>query len=987
MRLLLLFIFLGSTAAFAQTSIEQRALYEEFETNNLYVILEPGYSLGGTDINSKENSALNNFSELKALFVQEEIVKIQQEFKVLARKNVKFARIYRVTTKDGANLDQFVERMKEIKGIQLSEKIPLYSYSFVPNDPAYTDAQKRWHLDQIEADQAWDISQGCATVKIAIVDDAVMINHEDLQSNIYTNLGEIPMNGIDDDGNGYIDDVNGFDVADNDNNASPPSSATANYFSHGTHVAAIASGSTNNGVGTASIGFNSSIIPIKCKSNSSSNPAALTNPMQGVEYAIAAGADVINMSWGSYASSYAHQMVFEEADLLGIICVGAVGNDGLQFIAYPANYNTVLSVVATGTNDDLAFFTNFSEYTHIFAPGVDIWSGIATGTDQYGFKSGTSMASPLVSGIIALMLCNDPTLETYQIKNCITETADYIPSSALPGFSIPRVNAHQALQCVVPFINSCDITNCEMIKNGSFEIPSLSTITQYSQWGGAIGDGDLCSWEDYPNSVDCFPVQLSASNHFAHLQANIQNDSIHVYEGLVTKDILDLVPGKTYLLEFDYSVVKDSMYSIPDHFDSIAVKLVRNNWTQPFATYTIEDSSLLVASILDPPLDYIHPDWVPWLSNAVIPAQYFNHASLTFTIPLGASPTMKKIVIHPVSDFPGLPGITSTMGLCLDNISLKPVIDIVGSSSNYNPLPNDCLTLSSSTSASQVYWEPAYMFADPSLPTQSLCLDTMETCAGGTLEFTVTAMDPLIGCATTDTVVLNIQGVDTVAPSAIEVVLEDVFVCSAVDYLAPPAAWDNCDGTVSGITATPFPITQSTTVTWTYTDMNGNTFSQPQNVVLGGASVTTSVLNNVITANITGVTYQWFDCATNLLIPGETGQSFVPSMDGNYAVQVTSGTCVDSSECNSYYIGMEDLSHVVNLIVYPNPSSGMVTFLNEGGTIQNIQIFDLAGKIMNNVSNINTNEKVLNLEGLSKGIYIAEISIEGKAVRKRIVLK
>jgi len=345
------------------------------------------------------------------------------------------------------------------------------------------------------------------------------------------------------------------------------------------------------------------------------------------------------------------------------------------------------------------------------------------------------------------------------------------------------------------------------------------------------------------------------------------------------------------------------------------------------------------------------------------------------------------MVIHPVSDFPGLPGITSTMGLCLDNISLKPVIDIVGSSSNYNPLPNDCLTLSSSTSASQVYWEPAYMFADPSLLTQSLCLDTMETCAGGTLEFTVTAMDPLIGCATTDTVVLNIQGVDTVAPSPIEVVLEDVFVCSAVDYLAPPAAWDNCDGTVSGITATPFPITQSTTVTWTYTDMNGNTFSQAQNVVLGGASVTTSVLNNVITANITGVTYQWFDCATNLPISGETGQSFAPSIDGNYAVQVTNGACVDSSECTTYYLGMEDLSDVANLIVYPNPSSGMVIFLNEGGTIQNIQIFDLAGKIMNNVSNINTNQKVLNLGGLSKGIYIAEISIGGKAVRKRIVLK
>ena len=156
---------------------------------------------------------------------------------------------------------------------------------FLPND--WSQFDDLWHLEKIRAQQAWDVTKGSEDVVIAIVDDAVMITHEDLQDNIWENAGEVANNGFDDDGNGFIDDFNGFNVAGDNPNPNPP----RDEFAHGTHVAGCAAAVTDNGIGIPAIGFNCTIMPVRSSSNASVG-GGITNAYEGVDYAIG--------RWGRY---------------------------------------------------------------------------------------------------------------------------------------------------------------------------------------------------------------------------------------------------------------------------------------------------------------------------------------------------------------------------------------------------------------------------------------------------------------------------------------------------------------------------------------------------------------------------------------------------------------------------------------------------------------------------------------------------------------
>jgi serine protease len=140
---------------------------------------------------------------------------------------------------------------------------------------------RQWNLSKIQADLAWNLSQGCTNVKVAVTDDGFLLTHEDLVNQWHINSGEIAGNGIDDDANGYIDDWRGWDAANNDNDPSA-TSPTNSYFTHGTHVAGIIAGQTNNSKGIASIGYNCKMIPIKLGLSSNSS---LTGAFQGLDYA------------------------------------------------------------------------------------------------------------------------------------------------------------------------------------------------------------------------------------------------------------------------------------------------------------------------------------------------------------------------------------------------------------------------------------------------------------------------------------------------------------------------------------------------------------------------------------------------------------------------------------------------------------------------------------------------------------------------------
>ncbi len=351
---------------------------------------------------------------------------------------------YEVVLRNKQSLDAILLPLNQLEQIDFAEKVPIYQLFFTPNDPLYST---QWNLAKIQADQAWNLSQGCASIKIAVTDDGFLMNHEDLVNQWHINSGEINGNGIDDDGNGYIDDWRGWDAANNDNDPSA-TAPTNSFFTHGTHVAGIIAGQTHNSKGIAAIGYNCKMIPVKIGLSPNSS---LTGAFQGLDYAInASGCDVVNMSWGGGGKSATFQTLFNIAKTKGIICVAAAGNSNSSNDMYPASYNHVISVAASANTDARASFSNYGSTIDVTAPGVGIPSCLAGATNSYGNMSGTSMASPLVAGLCGLMKCYNP-LPADSIEACLKRTCDNIAAQnpiLKDSLGAGRINAFQALQCL-----------------------------------------------------------------------------------------------------------------------------------------------------------------------------------------------------------------------------------------------------------------------------------------------------------------------------------------------------------------------------------------------------------------------------------------------------------------------------------------------------------------------------------------------------------
>jgi gliding motility-associated-like protein len=332
--------------------------------------------------------------------------------------------------------EDLIKEFISLPYVKYAERMPVVYLMDTPSDP-YLPQQ--WNLNIIKAGQAWDFLFSSQEVVVAVVDDAVMTTHPDLFANIWINSGEIAGNGLDDDLNGYIDDVNGFDVADQDNDPNPPA---FNSFSHGTHVAGIVGAVTDNNTGVASIGRYCKIMCVKTKTDNSTG-GSLQATLQGIEYAINARADIINMSFGSYVYSQVFQDLINEAYDNGIICVAAAGNDNTNQWAYPASYEHVISVAATSYYDDKAVFSNYGSMVDVSAPGVEIFSTVPV---NYDYKSGTSMACPHVSGLLALMKMFSPTSNSDQLVSCLLSSCDPVNYSGSLGAG--RINAYEALSCL-----------------------------------------------------------------------------------------------------------------------------------------------------------------------------------------------------------------------------------------------------------------------------------------------------------------------------------------------------------------------------------------------------------------------------------------------------------------------------------------------------------------------------------------------------------
>ncbi len=340
--------------------------------------------------------------------------------------------------------DELRQTLEETQLLEYVEKSPAYHTFHTPNDLH----PSQWSISKTDAQTAWDYVQGSESVVVAIVDDAVELTHEDLTANIWQNTNEIAGNGVDDDENGYVDDVQGYDVADQDNNPNPPSNADAHHFSHGTHCAGIVSAATDNNRGIAAIGGNVQLMAVKTKENATSG-SSLQAGLEGIEYAIAAEADVISLSWGGAAYSQTMQDLLEIAHQQGITLIAAAGNSDTNAPMYPASYDHVISVGATNQEDEKAFFSNYGSKIDVMAPGFEIWSTVAG--NSYDFKNGTSMACPLVAGLTGLMLSYDANLSPDDIEDCLKSTCENIDaqnSAYIGEIGGGRINAFEALSCL-----------------------------------------------------------------------------------------------------------------------------------------------------------------------------------------------------------------------------------------------------------------------------------------------------------------------------------------------------------------------------------------------------------------------------------------------------------------------------------------------------------------------------------------------------------
>jgi subtilisin family serine protease len=336
------------------------------------------------------------------------------------------------TLRDGVSLSDAIATLEASGRILYAE--PNYTVTTadfqtqaVPNDPSFGQLYGLNNTGQtggtadadIDAPEAWDIGTGSSSVVVGVIDTGVDYTHPDLNDNIWTNPGEIAGNGIDDDGNGYVDDIHGYDFVNNDGDPMDDNG-------HGTHVSGTIGAEGNNNLGVVGVNHDVSIMGLKFLSAGGSG--STMDAIRAVEYATMMGVKVTNNSWGGGGFSQALYDAIAAAGAAGSLFIAAAGNAASNNDAipsYPASYNldNIIAVASTDHNDLLSSFSSYGATTvDLAAPGSAILSTLPGG--GYGFLSGTSMATPHVAGAVALLKALNPDLSAAELKNLILSTVD-----------------------------------------------------------------------------------------------------------------------------------------------------------------------------------------------------------------------------------------------------------------------------------------------------------------------------------------------------------------------------------------------------------------------------------------------------------------------------------------------------------------------------------------------------------------------------------
>ena len=450
-----------SIALFGMSSYAQAQNEQRFESQVVIVQFEK-------DIHIPQGQTKTRLTAFDSRAAQYEIERIERAFPFLdhvqptratASNLTALRRTWYVRYRAEEDPEQVSKVLTNVEGVAYAEPILInrvFDTVVSPDDPRFAE---QTYLEHMRLSEAWSVikgEDGSPPPVIAIVDGGVDWRHEDLAANVWTNADEVAGNGLDDDGNGFIDDVHGVNFANGDASDNDPTGLPSTPFNaaHGTWTAGAASAVSDNGIGIAGAAWNARLMHINVGC-SSGYDGFICFGYEGILYAAASGADIASCSWGGYATNatelqYVNQILNLTTDM-GTLVVAAAGNGASDLESsylYPGRHPRVLSVGATERDSrSIARFSNFGRTISVFAPGVSI---LSTAPDNnYTHNTGTSLAAPLVAGVTAMVRTAFPSLDPDGLREQVRMAAESIDAEN-PAFAqeLGRgfINAYQAVQ-------------------------------------------------------------------------------------------------------------------------------------------------------------------------------------------------------------------------------------------------------------------------------------------------------------------------------------------------------------------------------------------------------------------------------------------------------------------------------------------------------------------------------------------------------------
>ena len=470
-----------------------------------------GNTRGDFNITIENGIIQTPFDWLNQLAEEYQIVNLTQKYRV---KNYNWhkdgqypSNVYRLETAQHSRTNGLLQALQtrntdvlfaELEGVNRTTHHPLpptpYSLSptsYTPDDP---EISKQWALAKVQAFDAWSLQKGEADIVVGIIDTGTKWNHEDIADNTWINEAELPGitidwdtglitggDGIDNDGNGFIDDVLGWDFSPPTHGGAPPNNPfqSLNGHWHGTHVAGISAAVGDNGKGVAGLAYNAKLFSTKHGPYNQFS-TSINNGYAGVYYMVDLGIRVINCSWGGGGSAGEANLDGNYAKEHGTLFVAAAGNDNSSSMFYPAAGEGIFSVASTTQNDGKSYFSNYGTWIDIAAPGSDILSTFYTNTgeDTYDVASGTSMAAPMVAGLAALLLSHNPNMTVDELETAIKEGADNIDDlNPNHPMGAGRINAYNSLLLVKPLDYDLDAMSLSGLVGIPLNTPATFFVT------------------------------------------------------------------------------------------------------------------------------------------------------------------------------------------------------------------------------------------------------------------------------------------------------------------------------------------------------------------------------------------------------------------------------------------------------------------------------------------------------------------------------